>query len=585
MQSGWNPPLFLIIALALCPLAIPLLLFIAGMRGRRVGDHPVCRKCGFDLRGRATSSTNCPECGADITAAGAIAIGDRRRIKPLLWLAAIVLLLWLAGAGLGGWRIGRQIDWIRYEPAAWVIRDAASATGAAKNAAQTELARRMAEGDLSSSQSNQVIELALADQAKGSWSGWWSFIEQAGRHGMLSEAQEKRLLENALSTAVRGRPIVRREHYQYIDHQMNWNLGSGSELNITYSSSLNYGGLLIDSAFIRQRDVQRIGGNWSAAYGGRAAFTRRNGIDRLPDGEHDLTAHTQVQVELLAPWKSRKTYTIHKDATQRVKLVAKDAIVDEFVKADPELKKGVEAAVKEVVLDCAEDGKAITMIRTDRLPVALAMEVLLQRPASASATALSNPIRIGEFRRGAGMMDYWNSASWGRRMPFTDGVADVILRPSQDAAESNERIDRYWGEQILIPNVPVKSAKPHFNNDPSLRAAVESGIWIELQAPQDNGALSVIVHAGNVPTLLSYTLLLRGGGNEVKVGTVRLPPQNTNYSSWENGHLPAKGLKQVDVILRPRIDSFSHPAKEGLPWAGEIIYTGVPVPGSTRSLK
>ncbi|HYO10382.1 MAG TPA: hypothetical protein VER17_15540 [Tepidisphaeraceae bacterium] len=61
--------LFLAYALAVATGALVLL--VLGMRGRRVDDHPVCRRCGFDLVGPPGGTATCSECGADLV--------DRRR--------------------------------------------------------------------------------------------------------------------------------------------------------------------------------------------------------------------------------------------------------------------------------------------------------------------------------------------------------------------------------------------------------------------------------------------------------------------------------------------------------------------------
>jgi cytochrome c-type biogenesis protein CcmH/NrfF len=42
--------------LPLLLLLLGVLLVVRGMRGRAVDDHPICRRCGFDLFGRPEGS-------------------------------------------------------------------------------------------------------------------------------------------------------------------------------------------------------------------------------------------------------------------------------------------------------------------------------------------------------------------------------------------------------------------------------------------------------------------------------------------------------------------------------------------------
>src|SRR4051812_3856137 len=76
-----------------------------GLRGRRVGDHPFCRKCGFDLFGRPEGSTACAECGADLAGRRAMVIGVRRRRRGML-VGGVTLLIpaLLVGGVLGWWQ-------------------------------------------------------------------------------------------------------------------------------------------------------------------------------------------------------------------------------------------------------------------------------------------------------------------------------------------------------------------------------------------------------------------------------------------------------------------------------------------------
>ena len=67
-------------------LAAWLILSIAalawGLRGRRVGQEPRCRKCDYDLSGIPLD--RCPECGTDVD--GRFRRGRRVRRKPLVIL-------------------------------------------------------------------------------------------------------------------------------------------------------------------------------------------------------------------------------------------------------------------------------------------------------------------------------------------------------------------------------------------------------------------------------------------------------------------------------------------------------------------
>ncbi len=66
---------------------------LTGWRGRRVGDGPHCKACNFDLTGVFPQRTVCPECGADLTGAPAVAAGRFERRWKRLTLGVVVLVL------------------------------------------------------------------------------------------------------------------------------------------------------------------------------------------------------------------------------------------------------------------------------------------------------------------------------------------------------------------------------------------------------------------------------------------------------------------------------------------------------------
>lgn len=75
-----------------------------GLGGRRVGTHPHCGVCGYDLVARS-SSDNCPECGHDVFGRVAVTRGDRQRSLHAVAAGAsaliVAIITFLAGAGIG----------------------------------------------------------------------------------------------------------------------------------------------------------------------------------------------------------------------------------------------------------------------------------------------------------------------------------------------------------------------------------------------------------------------------------------------------------------------------------------------------
>ena len=203
-------------------MALPVLVVVVaavlagfGWRGRRVGDHPTCRRCGFDLFGRPQGSAACPECGADLAARRAIVTGTRAR-RPLM-LAGGVLLVVAGGAWLGV-DVYRDVkrDPQGAKPAWWLTHEVGSANAARRDAALAELVRRVEAGRLSGRRASAVTERILARQADAAypWSttlGDW--VERARAAGKVPEEQWNRYLRQAAEQwfmRLDVRPRVRR---------------------------------------------------------------------------------------------------------------------------------------------------------------------------------------------------------------------------------------------------------------------------------------------------------------------------------------------------------------------------------------
>ena len=185
-----------------------------GLRGRAAGDHPRCRKCGFDLFAQPPGFTTCPECGATVaTAGGLIAkstrIGRRKRQwRPLMIGLALAVpsVAWLAGASR--WT---DVNFNARTPAA-ALRWQAALPGPPGRSAVEELDRRLLAGSLAGATVDAIVADVLADQADLS-RPWLvekgDFVQHAHEAGRVSVADWNRYGGQGVKLILTHRPVVR----------------------------------------------------------------------------------------------------------------------------------------------------------------------------------------------------------------------------------------------------------------------------------------------------------------------------------------------------------------------------------------
>ena len=167
--------------------AVGLGLLVWGLRGRRVGDEPRCRRCRYELTGLV--SPNCPECGTEVDWAR-VRRGMRRR-RPVAIVVAVVFLL---VAGTGATIFAKKVSWYVYCPTRGLI----SLAGFGDLDALKELESRWKTGSLSAAQTSSLAEACLRRQAltpkKKDLQQWKcvEVLEALDVGGRLSEAQQER---------------------------------------------------------------------------------------------------------------------------------------------------------------------------------------------------------------------------------------------------------------------------------------------------------------------------------------------------------------------------------------------------------
>jgi hypothetical protein len=176
---------------------------VRGWRGKRVGDHPHCRRCGFDLSGRAPDSRGCSECGADLNARNAVVYGAIQQRVGLALAGAMLLFLGLGNVTAVAWGMYQGLSLQKYKPQSWLVYEAISSDPRSRDAALSELIVRLRDGTLSKSNRARLINKALEIQAHHAqpWSMLWGdVIERARRMGLASEEQWKQYVTQAAQT-------------------------------------------------------------------------------------------------------------------------------------------------------------------------------------------------------------------------------------------------------------------------------------------------------------------------------------------------------------------------------------------------
>lgn len=307
------PVLLLLIAGGVAALA-GLVLFVLGVRGRRVGREPHCRGCGFDLTGIASQSAvaqsslaqstfaqsslaqssaggRCPECGRDVSLAESVRYG-RRRVRLGLLVAGLLLFL-AAGAGVGalGVRAVAGVNWNTYKPL-WLLRLEAVGTNFEADAALAEIVLRIENEGLRAPAVRRLVEQALALQANpvAVWNeGWGDVVVSAERaYDALSDSELTAFLDRAVDVRLNVREKVL--------------LGRPTRVSVSVSTARGAGGTgvqLLSSAEAAtldgepwkatvlaapSRSTVRSGG--SSTYSTIVAFP-----ETLPAGPHTLAVH------------------------------------------------------------------------------------------------------------------------------------------------------------------------------------------------------------------------------------------------------------------------------------------------------
>jgi len=459
-------PQWLLIPPAALLLAALAIVFWA-RRGRRVDDHPLCRKCRFDLFGKPEDSTRCPECGRDVTHARAICIGNRQPRRRVLAAATPFIVLPCLWSGLLAYAAFSGLNWNRHKPVTWLIREAQGADVPVRDRAFAELLRRTEENLLSADQIVDVSSAALAHQADVNqpWLvAWGNLVERLHQKGRLPADVWPSYARQALAASLKlwNRTYVRR--------------GESMVVQIRHDPPR----LSAASFWVSWTQGDRHPDEYSGHPDGR---NDKHAADRLdgfhwPDPQRPVhscglfTPSEEVQAKLADGWQT-VAVSLH------VKMCDASAtgpqVLDEVlrVRGDWELRPKTDPPVRLV-----KDEKtrlAVLKSLSNVSVMARAWPKTEEITVRAAFGPRPVPLCMLPVLR-SGNQEWSGSPTQEKIRPLTadrggvqeltiriDGLlpdeVDVVLRPLPDHAKNIWSLWEIWGEEIVVPKIKVQRIK------------------------------------------------------------------------------------------------------------------------------
>lgn len=299
---------------------------IAGLRGRAKGDHPTCRRCGYDLFGLGLNTHQCPECGTDLLRKRSIRTGTRRRNSGLVMAAAPVWLASLGWLSEASWTAAQHIQTEHYKPVGWVAHDAKSSDVTLRETAVSELVARLDRGELSRAQVTALVDQALNAQASSNlWIAYWGdFIEKASAAGGLSDQQWQLYWEQAFSFSLFAPQSITADQPLIVEIGCGDPLLSGKysgcDVEVSYRGTrLLINDMPFDPSCLGERTFQMTPRGVHSGFTPACAFSLPSRIlDVAPGGRANIVADAQVDVFIDNP---RPSAHFTKQLTAKVVLV------------------------------------------------------------------------------------------------------------------------------------------------------------------------------------------------------------------------------------------------------------------------
>jgi hypothetical protein len=454
----WEGDLMIWAAIAAAVLGVALIGL--GIHGRRIGDHPTCRRCGFDLSGAYPGRAVCPECGTNLAGLAAMRIGTRRRRRAVLAVGGTFFVGAAAVGGARAWGSATGFDWNTVKPAGWLRREVVLGDQTTAMAAAKELLARVQSGSADPAVASVVVEIVLAkqmaarrhfdildrtqylpgfDDPRPELDSWLMLFDAAAAGGAVTDEQAVRYIRQGINVGalVRGRVSA--------GSRMPVNCYAGDNIGITSRTYPVRERSRLVSCRIESRDgsSRELKVENTDDGGGRAA------VDEQP-GEYVLRLEFQVDVHRGALWNVPVGSYSHVQATPlRVEAAGTQVV----------------ALRTDEALAAAMVPKELTIVAEDDLDpklVAICFEFDTVRAPVIASVWLEREGRrwpIGSVSH-TWALDGKSFQQWISDMPTGLPLEEeftLVFAPDLQRATETTTIDQVWAREIRVPGIRLRS--------------------------------------------------------------------------------------------------------------------------------
>jgi hypothetical protein len=437
---------------------------VVARRGRVVDDHPLCRRCGFDLFGTPHTTDRCNECGRDLRAPGAIRIGHRKPIGWLTWassltLAACLLVLAIQIATASG-----RFNWRAYAPLGWLQRDAASPDATVRDPALAEILRRVEAKAISAKQASSLVEQALTHQADASQAWvprWGELLERLRDQQQVSNEQWGRYAMQAFSQGLTARPKVVKGDPLPLEFN---HPGKARLFGRRFEAFFRWESLVVAGVpaqpFYRRPtpgNENEYHGRMDLDGGGMSYYTPVVAAEDLvalaPAANLPVEATLEVAIYESQNSTSFTPPPVEPIATFTRKLTAVFELLPEgtpfeHTVVDPSQRDAMRTSAK--ATREVRDGRVTVHLQSHQPPVPLYADVRIRKPSGQTID-----LNMNLWVPAGGIHGHASTPESGTLT--ADEPATLVITPNLDTLRRRTTIEPAWGEVIEIPLPPADS--------------------------------------------------------------------------------------------------------------------------------